>query len=336
MMNELNLLRRRDAIAVCIGTVLASAGLLASGPAVAQAYPAKPITVVVPYPPGGALDTLARVTSKRLSEVFHQTVIVENKPGASGTIGAGYVARAPADGYTLLMGNAGPNAISRFVFSNLSYDPATDFAPVSILVETAFYLAVPASSPIHSVADLIALGKSKDSRNINFGSSGPGGVSHLAGEMLNRAIGSSFVHIPYKGTAPLVQAMLANEVQVAFVTGTDAGVYTQSGKLRLLASTTAAQSPQLPRVPVLSEAGVSGVDIPVWYGLLAPAGTPGAVIDELHQKLKAILDEPDIQRQLVALNYVVRGSSPEDFSALIKADLARYGKAVRAAGLKAE
>lgn len=338
MMNQTNSLRRRGAIAGVLSGLLAAAGLLSAAPALAQVqgYPARPITIVVPYPPGGALDTLARVTSKRLGEVYRQTVIVENKAGASGTIGARFVAQAPADGYTLLMSNSGPNAISRFVYAKLGYDPATDFAPVSWLAETPFYLAVPAASPIRSVADLVAVAKARDGKALSYGSSGNGGVSHLAGEMLNQAIGSSFVHIPYKGTAPLTQAMLANEVQLAFLTGTDAGTYAQSGRLRLLASTSPVNMPHLPSVPVLADAGVAGVDIPVWYGLLAPASTPRAIVDDLQQKLKVIMAEPEVQRQLQALNFVPRASSPEEFSALIKADIDRFGKAVKAAGLKAE
>lgn len=328
-------LRRRGAIVGYLGAALAASGLLSSSAALAQAYPSRPITVIVPYPPGGALDTLARVTFKRMSEVLQQPIVVENKPGASGTIGTRFVAQAPADGYTLLMGNSGPNAIGKFVFSKLGYDPATAFAPVSVLVETPYYLAVSASSPINTVADLVALGKSKEANSLSFGSTGNGGLSHLAGEMLNQSIGSSFVHIPYKGTAPLTMAMLANEVQLAFMTGTDAGAYVRSGKLRLLASTNT-RTPDLPQVPLLSEVGVSGVDIPVWYGVLAPAGTPSAVVSTLQQNLKTVLADPEIKRQLEGANFVIRGSSPAEFSALIQADLERYGKAVRAAGLKAE
>lgn len=328
-------LRRRRVITTGLGALVCGLAM-AGGAAFAQAYPSRPITIVVPYPPGGALDALARMTGQRLSQKVGQMVLVENRAGASGTLGTRSVAQAPADGYTLLMGNSGPNAISQFVFAKLGYDPATSFAPVSVLVETPYYLTVPATSSIRSVADLVAIARANPRKDLSFGSSGIGGLSHLAGEMLNQAIGASFVHVPYKGTAPLTQAVLADEVQLAFMTGTDAGAHVKSGKLRLLASTTSTRSPELPTVPVLSDVGVAGVDIPVWYGLLAPAGTPEAVVGLLQKTMEEIIAEPEIRTRLEALNFVTKGSSPAEFSALIQADLARYGRAVKAAGLTAQ
>lgn len=300
-----------------------------------QEYPSRPITIVVTYPPGGGTDVTARLVGKSLSERLGQPVIVENKAGAGGSVGTAAVARSNPDGYTLLLGNPGPNAINPALYANLGYDAEKDFAPISVLTLMPLLVCVQASSPIKTVQDMIAMGKATD-KNINFGSSGNGSLSHLGGALFNSLTGTKFVHVPYKGAAPLMVATLSGEVQVGFFAGPDALPQVKGGKLRAIGNTSASRSRLFPDIPTLSEAGVPGFDIGIWYGLLAPAKTPKAVIDRLNKELEKVLAEPAVNEKLLALGLTAAPSTPEQFSALIKSDIAKYARLVKLSGAKVD
>lgn len=300
-----------------------------------QEYPSRPITIVVTYPPGGGTDVTARLVGKSLSERLGQPVIVENKAGAGGSVGTAAVARSNPDGYTLLLGNPGPNAINPALYANLGYDAEKDFAPISVLTLMPLLVCVQASSPIKSVQDMIAMGKAAD-KNINFGSSGNGSLSHLAGALFNSLTGTKFVHVTYKGAAPLMVATLAGEVQVGYFAGPDAMPQVNGGKLRAIGNTSATRSRLFPDIPTLSESGVQGFDIGIWYGLLAPAKTPKSVVDRLNRELQKVLAEPAVNEKLLALGLTAAPSTPEQFSELIKSDIAKYARLVKLSGAKVE
>lgn len=313
--------------------LFALALLCAAGIAGADEFPSRPIRIIVTYPPGGGTDITARIVGKRLSEKLGQPVIVENKAGAGGSVGTAAVAKAAPDGYTLLLGNPGPNAINPWLYANPGYDAERDFAPISVLTTMPLLFCVEAGSPVKSVADLTALGKTKDAA-VHFGSSGNGSVSHLAGEMLNLMAGTKFVHVPYKGAAPLTTAALGGEVPMSLLAGPDASTQVKAGKLRAIASSSGTRSPAFPDVPTLAESGMPDFRIDIWYGLLAPAKTPRPVIERLHRELDSILKEPATKDKLLALSQTPTPTTPEQFAALIKADLATYARLVKATGAK--
>ncbi|MDO8704409.1 MAG: tripartite tricarboxylate transporter substrate binding protein [Sulfuricaulis sp.] len=326
---NLKLLGRR------FGPCLAAMLMCVSAPAWSDEFPMKPIKIVVTYPPGGGTDITARLIGKRLGENLGQAVIVENKAGAGGSFGTEAVAKSAPDGYTLLLGNPGPNAINPALYSNLGYNAEKDFAPISVLTVMPLLLCVEVASPIKSVQDLVALGKSSD-KKINFGSSGNGSLSHLAGEMFNSLAGTKFVHVPYKGAAPLTLATLTGEVQVGLLAGPDAYPQIKGGKLRAIGNTSIVRSTSFPDVPTLKEAGIPGFDIEIWYGLLAPAKTPRPIVDRLHKELEKILAEPATKDALLALSQTAAANTPEQFSALIKSDIAKYARLVKLSGAKVE
>jgi tripartite-type tricarboxylate transporter receptor subunit TctC len=304
-----------------------------SSPALSQ-FSAKPITIVVPYAAGGGTDITARLIAKRLGENLGQAVIVDNKPGAGGSIGTAAVAKAAPDGHTLLLGNPGPNAINPHLYPKLPYDAEKDFAPVALLTTLPLVFCVAADSPVKTMADLVALGKSR--AQANYGSSGNGSVSHLGTELLNMATGTKFTHVPYKGAAPMSLALLSGEVQLGLVNGIDALPYLASGKLRALAIPSAARSSVMPDVPTTAEAGFPDVRIDMWYGLLAPAKTPRPVIDRLHAELAKILAEPAVKSRLAQLGSSASPSTPEEFAARIRTELAKFAEVVKVSGAKIE
>lgn len=314
---------------VAAGIALAFVSMVAA----AEEFPTRPLKIVVTYPAGGGTDVTARIIGKRLGERLGQPVIVENKAGAGGSIGTAAVARAPADGYTLLLGNPGPNAINPALYSNLGYDAERDFAPISVLTVMPLLLCVKPDSPVKSVADLIALGKRVDAP-VHFGSSGNGSVSHLAGEMLNMMAGTKFAHVPYKGAAPLTTAALAGEIQLSLLAGPDALPQLQSGTLRAIASTAQARAPLFPDVPTLAESGLPGFQIEIWYGLLAPANTPTPLIERLNKELREILNEPAIRERLLALSQTPAPNTHAEFMQLIRSDIAKYARLIKSAGVK--
>ena len=314
--------------------LLGALGVLGGVSSFAQTYPIRPIRMIVAYPPGGGTDIVGRLMAQKLGENLGQTVVVDNRGGATGNIGTELAARATPDGYTLLMGNVAPNAINVSLFKKLPFDPVKDFAPVSLVAVTPNILVVPPSFPVKTVKDLIALAKSKPGA-LNFPSAGIGSSSHLAGEMLKSMAGIDMVHVPYKGGGPALIALLSGQVQLMFATLPAAMPHVKSGKLRPVAVTTAHRSLALPELPTIAESGVPGYEAATWYGLLAPAGTPKAIVGRLHAEIVKIL-ATDTRQQLVAQGFEPVGNTPAEFAAYIKSEITKWGKVIRDAGIKPE
>lgn len=317
---------------IAISLALLCSGLICHTAASAQEFPQRAITIIDPYPAGGSTDVMSRVLGERISKSLGKPVIVEAKPGAAGTIGANFVARSQPDGHTLLIGNPAPNAIAASTFSKLPYDVEKDFQPVTIATMVPTMLCVAANSPLKSPADVVALGKSGG--NVNFGSSGTGGLSHIVGEMFNKEAGVKFTHVPYRGAAPLLVAAIAGEVHFAVVSGPDARPHVRGGKLRCVANAGARRSPQFPDVPTLAESGLPAVKADVWFGYFAPAGTPRAIVDKLKAEIASAMADPAVKARFEEMAMTPVASSPDEFAARIKADRQMYGQIVKAMGLQ--
>ncbi|MEI6723276.1 MAG: tripartite tricarboxylate transporter substrate binding protein [Betaproteobacteria bacterium] len=303
--------------------------------ALAQDYPNKPVRIVVPYPPGGATDILARQLSTRLGEQLGQSIVIDNRPGAGGGIGTAIVAKAAPDGYTIVFGNLGPNAINSSIYPNLSYDAEKDFAPICVVVNTPLILVVRPQSGIKTLGELIALGKAQPGK-LFYGSVGIGAASHVASELFNIVAGTKFMHVPYKGSAPASLGAIAGEVTMYFGTGPEMTTHIKSGVLRALAISTSSRSPAMPDLQTVAEAGLPGFAVDVWFGLLAPAGTPRPIVDKVNRAVGAVLQNPEMRTRLIEMNAVPAFNSPDEFSAQIKADIVKWGKVVREANIKPE
>jgi tripartite-type tricarboxylate transporter receptor subunit TctC len=305
------------------------------GTAAAQAqYPNRPVRLVVPFPPGGGSDTLARILGPKLSEALGQQVVIDNRPGAGANIGAEVAAKTPPDGYTLLMGNVA-HAINVSLYSKLNYDLVRDFAPVSLLASTPNIVVVHPSVPVRSVKELIALAKARPGQ-LDVASSGAGSSAHLAGELFNSLAGTKMNHVPYKGGGPAVIALVGGQVSVGFATTPSVIQHVKSGKLRGLAVTSAKRSPSTPELPTVSEAGLKGYEAGTWYGMLVPAGTPKDVISRLHAESVKLLALADVKQRLDATGFESIGTTPEQFGAYIRSEVEKWGKVVRAAGVRVE
>jgi len=300
----------------------------------AETYPARPIRMLVAFPPGGGTDIVARMIAPPLGEALGQNVVVENHGGASGTIGTELAAHAAPDGYTLLMGNVAPNAINAGLFPRLPYDAVADFAPVSLVATTPNILVVHPSVPARSVGELIALARRSPGK-LNFASAGSGTSSHLAGELFHAMAHVDIVHVPYKGAGPAMLDVLSGQVQVYFATLPAALPHVRSGQLVALAVTGAQRSAALPDLPSVAES-LPGYEASTWYGLLAPARTPQANVARLHRALVASLATPELRERLVAQGFEPIGSSPQEFAATIRSDVAKWGKVIRDAGIRPE
>jgi tripartite-type tricarboxylate transporter receptor subunit TctC len=326
--------QRRKALAA-----LAGASLLATlaVPAHAADWPQqKPISYVVPFTPGGSTDVVGRVIAQKLSERLHQSVVVENKPGAAGAIGAAYVAKATPDGYTLFGGTISTHAINPSLYKNLSYDPVRDFEPVSLVATLPNVLLVDPHLKLKSVADLIELLK-KDPAKRTFASSGAGTSTHLTGELFAQTIGVPLTHIPYKGTPPAMVDVSAGNVTFMFDQMTAALPLLQQGKLQLLAVTTAKRIALAPDVPTLQEAGVPGFDVSSWQAVYAPKGTPKAIVDRLSKEIAEIMKEPDVQEKLgKTMGMELVGGSPDQLRDLMAVEIPRWADVVKKSGAKAE
>jgi tripartite-type tricarboxylate transporter receptor subunit TctC len=297
------------------------------------AYPERAIHLIVPYPPGGLTDAVARAVAKALSDRVQQPVVVENIAGGGGNIGAEKAAKSPADGYTLYIGNNATVGLNTLMYKQLAFDPMADLAPIALIAESQTVLVVNPSLPAKNVAELIALAKSKPGQ-LNFGSTGTGGLSHLVGELFNSGAGVRMTHIPYKGTGPALTDLLGGQIQVMF--NDTALPHIQSGKLRALAVTGAKRWPQLPDVPTLAELGMPGYETYNWFGILAPARTPGAVVTKLNRELVAVMQDPAMKAWMESRGAEAVTSSPEEFAAYIKKDLAKWARVVKEAGITAE
>jgi tripartite-type tricarboxylate transporter receptor subunit TctC len=312
--------------------LLVASAFCAAAPALAQSYPAKPVRFILPFPPGGGTDTLARILGGKLGEGLGQSLVLENRPGAGANIGAEVAAHTPPDGYTLLMGNVA-HAINVSLYSKLGYDFVKDFSPVSLLASTPNILVVHPSVPSRNVRELIALARSRPGQ-LDVASSGSGSSAHLAGELFNSLAGTKMNHVPYKGGGPAVLALVSGECAIGFATTPSVIEHVKAGKLRALALTSATRASFAPTIPTVAESGVKGYEAGTWYGILVPAGTPAAVISRLHAESVKVVKLPDVKERLDTMGYTGIGSSPAEFAAYIKSEIEKWGKVVRSAGVK--
>ncbi len=301
----------------------------------AQTYPAKPIRLVVPFPPGGTTDILAREVGQRLSQSFGQSVVVDNRPGAAGNIGSELVAKSAPDGYTLLMATVGTHAINPSLYAKMPYDHVKDFAPVILVASVPNVLEVTPSLPVYRVADLIKLAKEKPGQ-INFASSGSGTSIHLSGELFKAMAGVDMTHVPYKGSAPAIADLIGGQVQVMFDNLPSSLPQIKAGKLRAIAVTSAQRAPALPEVPTIAESGLPGFEASSWFGLVAPAGTPPAIIARINAEVNQWLQSPEAKEKLLAQGAAAAGGSPEQFAAYIRAETEKWARVVKASGAKVD
>jgi tripartite-type tricarboxylate transporter receptor subunit TctC len=301
----------------------------------AQTWPAKPLRFIVPFPPGGGNDTIARLMAQKLSAPLGQQVIVDNRPGAGGTIGAEAAARAPGDGYTMFLAGVATHGINPNLRKKLPYDALKDFEAVSLIASAPLLVVVHPSLPVKSVKDLVAVARSRPGQ-INYASNGAGGSSHLGVELFNMMTGTKMVHVPYKGLAPALTDLLSGEVQVMFSSAVAMLPQVKAGRLRAIAMTGSKRSAAIPNVPTVAEAGVPGYETGSWYGVVVPAGTPRAVVDRLSREIQGIVKSADITSKLNEEAVIPVGSTPEAFDKHIRAELARWAKVIKAAKIELE
>jgi tripartite-type tricarboxylate transporter receptor subunit TctC len=300
--------------------------------ALSQTAPAKQFRVILTYPPGGASDIMGRIIAQKLGEIWGQTVLVDNRSGANGSIGIEYAARQPADGSSFVIGNLGPVAINPLI-SKVSYDMARDFQPVSLVAIGPTVLVTHPSMPARNLKEFIQLAREKPGA-INFGTAGPGTLGHLGGEMMKRLAKIDIVHVPYKGTAPALTDVVTGQIEMMFADLGIAQQHASAGRLRLLAISTPTRSRAAPQLPTIAEAGLRGYEVAPWFGLVGPAGTPRDVVAKVNAIVAAALKSPDVLQRLNTLGYEPLGDTPEHFAGTIKMDIAKYANVVRAAGIK--
>ena len=317
-----------------IRTVIAAAVLAALPGAVhAQAWPSKPITYIVPFPPGGTTDVLARIIGQKLGAALGTTIVVENKPGAGGNVGSEFVAKAAPDGYTILGGTISSHAINVSLYPKLPYDPVTSFQPITLIGTNPNILVVNASSPYKSVQDVTAALKAKPG-SLSYASAGNGTSQHLSAELYKYLAGVDMVHIPYKGSGPAIQDVIGGQVPMMFDTSVVAGPHIEGGRLRALAVTSAKRASAFPNVPTMAESGVPGYDVVSWQAIFAPAGTPKPIVDRLHAELAKILKDPEVQDRLAKLGLDPSGMTPSELAAFQKAEIDKWAKVIKAANIK--
>ena len=316
------------------GRIVAAFAFAIATAASAQ-YPNRPIKLIVPFPPAGSTDISARALAGKLGERLGQPVIIENKPGAGGNIGSDVAAKAPPDGYTLVVGTVGTHAINSGLYSKMPYDPIRDFAPVVLLSTTPNVLVVPPSFPANSVQDVIRLAKAKPGE-LTFASSGAGTSIHLSGEMFKSMAGLDMTHIPYKGSAPMLIDLLSAQVNMAFDNLSASMVHIKAGKLKALATTGAKRAPALPDLPTVSEAGLPGYESTSWNAVYAPAGTPKEIIDKLNRESNAVLQSPETRRYFAEQGAEAGGGTPAELAAFNRAELAKWAKVVKDSGAKVD
>jgi tripartite-type tricarboxylate transporter receptor subunit TctC len=331
------LLTRRGVMAPCAGGVMLLAAAIAASPAGAQAdYPSRPITIVVPFAPGGATDLLGRMIAEQLKSGLGATVVVENKPGAASTVGAAQVAKAPPDGYTLLMATSTTLAISKALYKKLPYDPVTDFTPITLVAAVPFSLVVNPSLPVNSLKDFIAYAKSKPGE-LSYGSSGNGSPHHLAAEMLKTAAGLDIRHVAYRGSVPAMQDVIGGHIPFMFVDLQPALPHIRAGKLKVLGVTTPRRVAAAPEIPTLAEAGLPGYQLVAWQGLVAPAGVPRPTVDVLAKQIGTLLSAPETRTKLTQIALEpLPASTPDSFAAFVKSEVERWAPIVKASGAAVE
>lgn len=301
----------------------------------AATYPVRRVTVVVPFPPGGGSDVGARLIAQKLSLKWGQPVVVENKGGAAGMLGAEVVAKSKPDGYTLLVGNVGTQSINPTLYKKMPYDPNTAFAPVGMIAELPLVLLVNPELPFRSVNDLVTKAKAEPGK-ISYASSGSGGAPHLAAEIFQQFSGTRLLHIPYKGGGPAVSDLIAGHVNMLFTTVLESIGHIKSGKLRGLAVSSTTRSPALPDLPTVAESGLPGFDTGSWIGLLAPAGTPAALVEKISADVREVLTQPDTRQALISQGATPLGMTPEAFKARIESDRQRYSRIIQDNGIRAD
>jgi tripartite-type tricarboxylate transporter receptor subunit TctC len=316
-------------------TAVGSASAQTSSTGSAQGYPAKAVRLIVPFPPGGGTDFVARAIQPRLGEALGQTIIIDNRPGATGILGTELGAKAPPDGYTLTMATGATISANMALFPKLPYDPPKDFVPVTLVASQPNLLAVHPTLPAKTVRDLIAIAKSRPGQ-LNYASSGSGSSHHLSGELLKVMAGINIVHVPYKGTGPAITDAVGGHVEVIFAGIAAIMPQVKSGRLRALGVTKAQRSAILPSVPTIAEAGLPGYEITSWHGVLAPTGTPPAVVLRVRDAVAKALDNAEVRERFSSQGAEPVGSTPEAFAKFLPADIAKIGKLIKAAGIKAD
>jgi tripartite-type tricarboxylate transporter receptor subunit TctC len=325
----------RRKLSLLLGAMVAATAF-AHAPASAQAaYPNKPLRIIVPFSPGGATDTLARMMGQKLTEAWGQPVVVENKPGAGGNIGAEMGAKAAADGYTLTLAAAGFMAVNPSIYPKLAYDPVKDFAPLTLLVKAPLLLVVNPKMPVNNIAEFMAYAKAHPGK-VSLANGGTGTAQHLGGVYLANEAKVNIVHVPYKGSAPATTDLLGGVVDAQFDNMVTLVPYVKSGKLKALAVSSTQRSAAFPEVPTLSETVLPGFETGTWYGLVAPAGTPAPIVAKISQELQRILAMPDVKEKLVAMGLDASGMSGAEYGQFIRAEIGKYAKIVKAAGVTAE
>jgi tripartite-type tricarboxylate transporter receptor subunit TctC len=302
---------------------------------VAQTYPDKPVRLIVPFSAGSAVDTLARIPAQKLSELWGQPIVVDNRVGANGTIGTEAAAKAPADGHTLVLANDAGLATSPALYPRLPYDPARDFAPITLAASIPVVLVVNASFPASSVKELVSQAKANPGK-IHYASGGNGSAQHLPMEMLKLAAGIDLVHVPYKGLAPAFNDVVSGQIPVMFAGMSNVFPHLKSGRIRALAIGSAQRSGAMPELQTMQEAGIAGFDYAAWAGFLAPAGTAPSIIDKVNTDLKNVLGMPEVRDKLAALGFEISPGTPQEFGALIRREMAKVAKVIKEAGIRAD
>lgn len=315
--------------------LIGAIALLTSSMALAQTFPERPVRVIVPFPAGGSNDVVARILGQKLSEQWGHQVVIDNRGGAGGNIGADAVAKATADGYTLLLSAPGPLVVNQTLFRSLPYDPAKDFAPVALVASVPIVLVVHPSVQATTVRELIDLAK-RQPGTLNFGSSGNGSTNHLAGELLKSLAGINIVHVPYRGAAPAMNDLVGGHIPLMFDNMPAVLPHVTAGSIRALAVAGAQRSPLLPDLPTIAEAGVPGLEASAWFGLTAPAGTPPATLDRITEAVMRALQAPDVVKRLTELGAEPGNISGEAFGAFLRAEADKWSKVVQTSGAKVE
>lgn len=316
-----------------VAGALALLMMTASGGSAQQSYPEKPIRFVSPFPAGGAADTLARALAQKLTEILGRPAIVENRTGAGGTIGTDVVAKSTPDGYTLLLGNVSTLAIAPSLYKKLPYDPVQDFTPVTLVGKSPLVFGVSQSVPAKTLTEFIALARERPQK-LSFGSSGAGSITHLTGELLNAAAKVDIVHVPYKGSPPVLLGLLSGELDMGVLQVVELLPHYRAGRIRALAITGTKRSPAIPEVPTAGELGVAGLEATTWYGVVAPRGVPKMIIDTLHALLIKAIASPELSKRFADEGLVLEFSTPDELGRLIRSDIPKWADVVKRAGVK--
>jgi len=314
--------------------VAATAAMAASAATAETSWPAKPVKIILGFPPASATDVVARAVGQKLSEKWGQPVVIENRPGAGGNLGSEMAARAPADGYTIFFGTVA-NAISASLYSKLNYDYLKDFTPITLVATTPLVLVAPPSLPVKDVKGLIAHAKANPGK-LNFGSGGVGTSNHLAGELFKSATGTNLIHVPYKGTPAAYTDLMSGQISLMWDNIVAVTPHIKSGRLKALAVTSAARAPSLPDTPTMAESGLPGFEAVSWIGALVPTGTPKDIVDKIHTDMVDVLRMPDVKEQLAASGAIVVGNTPEQFAGWNRNEIAKWTKAVHVSGAKVD